>query len=209
MSTIRVGSIDSVNGNNAISVAANGQLTVPQSVTFSENASFATGKGIPQNYVESTTLPTNGVWDIAVNQIPSWHTQIVLSFDQLSSNAGSPVIYRVYDGSNIETTGYKYLSYYYNAGTPTVSNRNNTDIGFQFYGWNSDANVMCGTITFTKMPSNYYVVTGQTYNEGYRDYNIGFNGRQDSISNAGGISGLRIETASGTFDSGRIRVFWK
>jgi hypothetical protein len=209
MSTLRVGSINSVNGNNALTVAANGELTIPQSVTFSENASFAAGKGIAQNYYESTTLPSNGVWDLAVGQIPSWHTEIVLAFDQLSADSNAAVSYRVYDGSNIETTGYKYLSYYYNAGTPTVSNRNSTDIGFQFYGWESAANVMCGTMTFTRMPSTYYVVTGHAYNEGYRDYNIGLNGRQDSISNADGITGLRIEVGSGTFDSGRVRVFWK
>ena len=132
-----------------------------------------------------------------------------MAFDQLSADSGSAVSYRVYDGSNIETTGYRYLSYYFNASTPTISNRNNVDNGFQFYGWASPANVMCGTITFTRMPSNYYVVTGQAYNEGYRDYNIGMNGRQDSISNADGITGLRIEVGSGTFDSGRVRVFWK
>lgn len=203
MSTLRVGAIDSVNGNNALTVAANGELTIPQ------NASFATGKGIAQNYYESTTLPSNGVWDLAVGQIPSWHTEIVLAFDQLSTDTNGAVSYRVYDGSNIETTGYKYVSYYFNAGTPTVSNRNSTDIGFQFYGWENAANVMCGTMIFTRMPQNYYVVTGQSYNEGYRDYNIGLNGRQDSISNAGGITGLRIEVGSGTFDSGRVRVFWK
>lgn len=203
MSTLRVGAIDSVNGNNALTVAANGELTIPQ------NASFATGKGIAQNYYESTTLPSNGVWDLAVGQIPSWHTEIVLAFDQLSTDTNSAVSYRVYDGSNIETTGYKYVSYYFNAGTPTVSNRNSTDIGFQFYGWENTANVMCGTMTFTRMPQSYYVVTGQSYNEGYRDYNIGLNGRQDSISNAGGITGLRIEVGSGTFNSGRVRVFWK
>ena len=203
MSTLRVGAIDSVNGNNALTVAANGELTIPQ------NASFATGKGIAQNYYESTTLPSNGVWDLAVGQIPSWHTEIVLAFDQLSADTNSAVSYRVYDGSNIETTGYKYVSYYFNAGTPTVSNRNSTDIGFQFYGWENTANVMCGTMTFTRMPQSYYVVTGQSYNEGYRDYNIALNGRQDSISNAGGITGLRIEVGSGTFDSGRVRVFWK
>ena len=203
MSNLRVGAIDSVNGNNALTVAANGELTIPQ------NASFATGKGIAQNYYESTTLPSNGVWDLAVGQIPSWHTEIVLAFDQLSTDTNSAVSYRVYDGSNIETTGYKYVSYYFNAGTPTVSNRNSTDIGFQFYGWENTANVMCGTMTFTRMPQSYYVVTGQSYNEGYRDYNIALNGRQDSISNAGGITGLRIEVGSGTFDSGRVRVFWK
>ena len=203
MSNLRVGAIDSVNGNNALTVAANGELTIPQ------NASFATGKGIAQNYYESTTLPSNGVWDLAVGQIPSWHTEIVLAFDQLSADTNSAVNYRVYDGSNIETTGYRYMSYYFNAGTPTVSNRNSTDIGFQFYGWESTANVMCGTMTFTRMPQSYYVVTGQSYNEGYRDYNIGLNGRQDSISNAGGITGLRIEVGSGTFNSGRVRVFWK
>ena len=203
MSTLRVGAIDSVNGNNALTVAANGELTIPQ------NASFATGKGIAQNYYESTTLPSNGVWDLAVGQIPSWHTEIVLAFDQLSADTNSAVNYRVYDGSNIETTGYRYMSYYFNAGTPTVSNRNSTDIGFQFYGWESTANVMCGTMTFTRMPQSYYVVTGQSYNEGYRDYNIALNGRQDSISNAGGITGLRIEVGSGTFNSGRVRVFWK
>lgn len=203
MSNLRVGAIDSVNGNNALTVAANGELTIPQ------NASFATGKGIAQNYYESTTLPSNGVWDLAVGQIPSWHTEIVLAFDQLSADTNSAVNYRVYDGSNIETTGYRYMSYYFNAGTPTVSNRNSTDIGFQFYGWESTANVMCGTMTFTRMPQSYYVVTGQSYNEGYRDYNIALNGRQDSISNAGGITGLRIEVGSGTFNSGRVRVFWK
>ena len=204
MSNLRVGAIDSVNGNNALTVAANGELTIPQ------NASFATGKGIAQNYYESTTLPSNGIWDLAINEIPSWHTQVVLTFDQLSANSNSAVRYRVRDGVNIEGTGYRYLSYYYNQGaTATVSNRNNVDNGFQFYGWESAANVMCGTITFTRMPSNYYVVTGQAYNEGYRDYNIGFNGRQDSISNANGITGLRIEVGSGTFDSGRVRVFWK
>ena len=203
MSNLRVGAIDSVNGNNALTVAANGELTIPQ------NASFATGKGIAQNYYESTTLPSNGVWDLAVGQIPSWHTEIVLAFDQLSTDTNGAVSYRVYDGSNIETTGYKYVSYYFNAGTPTVSNRNSTDIGFQFYGWENTANVMCGTMTFTRMPQSYYVVTGQSYNEGYRDYNIALNGRQDSISNAGGITGLRIEVGSGTFDSGRVRVFWK
>ena len=203
MSTLRVGAIDSVNGNNALTVAANGELTIPQ------NASFATGKGIAQNYYESTTLPSNGVWDLAVGQIPSWHTEIVLAFDQLSTDTNGAVSYRVYDGSNIETTGYKYVSYYFNAGTPTVSNRNSTDIGFQFYGWENAANVMNGTMIFTMKPQNYYVVTGQSYNEGYRDYNIALNGRQDSISNAGGITGLRIEVGSGTFDSGRVRVFWK
>ena len=203
MSNLRVGAIDSVNGNNALTVAANGELTIPQ------NASFATGKGIAQNYYESTTLPSNGIWDLAVDLIPSWHTQIVLAFDQLSADSGASVSYRVRDGVNIESTGYRYLSYYYNASTPTISNRNNVDNGFQFYGWTADANSMCGTITFTRMPSNYYVVTGQAYNEGYRDYNIGFNGRQDSISNADGITGLRIEVGSGTFDSGRVRVFWK
>lgn len=203
MSTLKVGAIQSATGTSAITIANNGELTI------SENASFATGKGIAQNYYESTTLPSNGIWDLAVDLIPSWHTQIVLAFDQLSADSNGAVNYRVYDGSNIETTGYKYVSYYYNASTPTVSNRNSTDIGFQFYGWENAANVMCGTMTFTRMPQNYYVVTGQAYNEGYRDYNIGFNGRQDSISNAGGITGLRIEVGSGTFDSGRVRVFWK
>jgi len=203
MSTLRVGAIQSATGTGAITVANNGELTI------SENASFATGKGIAQNYYESTTLPSNGIWDLAVDLIPSWHTQITLAFDQLSANTGSAVSYRVRDGVNIEGTGYRYLSYYYNAATPTVSNRNNVDNGFQFYGWESSANIMCGTITFTRMPSNYYVVVGQAYNEGYRDYNIGFNGRQDSISNADGITGLRIEVGSGTFDSGRVRVFWK
>ena len=204
-SILKVSTIqDPTNSNTAISIDSAGELTIPQ------NVSFAAGQeGIPQNYYESTTLPSNGVWDLAVGQIPSWHTQIVLSFDQLSSNAGLPVNYRVYDGSNIETTGYKYLSYYFNGGTPVVANRNSVDIGFQFYGWENAANVMCGTITFTRLPQNYYVVTGQAYNEGYRDYNIALNGRQDSISNADGISGLRIETASGTFDSGRIRVYWR
>ena len=201
MSNLRVGAIDSVNGNNALTVAANGELTIPQ------NASFATGKGIAQNYYESTTLPSNGIWDLAVDLIPSWHTQIILAFDQLSANTSASIRYRVRDGSAMKSTGYRYMSYYFNAGTPTVSNRNNSDDGFMFYGWESSANVMSGTITLTRMPSNYYVVTGQTYNAGYADYNIGLNGRQDDISS--GITGLRIETGSGTFNSGRARVYWK
>jgi len=200
---LKVDQIQNNAGTTALEIGSNGELTIP------ENASFAAGKGIAQNYYESTTLPSNGVWDLAIDQIPSWHTEIVLAFDQLSSNASSGIFYRVYDGSSIETTGYRQVSYYYNAGTPNVANRNNVDNGFVFYGWDNAANVMCGTIKFTRLPQNYYVVTGQAYNEGYRDYVIGLHGRQDSISNAGGITGLRIETASGTFDSGRIRVYWR
>lgn len=158
------------------------------------------------DYIDST-FPASATWDITTNGIPSWHREITLAFDQISGSASAEVTYQVYDGGTLETTGYKYMSYYFNAGTPTVSNRNNVDNGFSFYGWASTANVMCGTMTFTRLPSNYYVVTGHAYNEGYRDYNIRMNGRQDSIST--GITGLRLTLASGQWDSGRVKLYWR
>ena len=159
------------------------------------------------DYIEST-YPASATWDITTNGIPSWHREITLAFDQISGSAGAVVEYSVYDGGTLRTTGYKYVSYYAtNGGTLTTSDRNNTDAGFQFYGWESGANIMCGTITFTRSQSNLYVVKGQAYNEGYRDYWIGMDGRQDSISS--GITGMRLTQASGQWDSGRVRLYWR
>tara|TARA_Y100000389_G_scaffold205105_1_gene263234 strand:+ start:9391 stop:9978 length:588 start_codon:yes stop_codon:yes gene_type:complete len=158
------------------------------------------------DYIDST-FPASATWDITTNGIPDWHREITLAFDQISGSASAEATYQVYDGGTLKTTGYKYMSYYFNAGTPNVSDRNNVDNGFGFYGWSAAVNSMCGTMTFTRLQSNIYVVKGQTYNEGYKDYAIAMNGRQDSITT--GITGIRLTQASGQWDSGRVRVFWR
>lgn len=174
-------------------------------MTLSSNGSPVFANRV--DYIEST-YPASATWDITTDGIPSWHREITLAFDQISGSTGDAVSYQVYDGGTLETTGYKYVSYYAgNGGTVTTSNRNSVDIGFQFYGWESPANIMCGTITLTRLQSNYYVVKGQAYNEGYRDYWIGLDGRQDSISS--GITGMRLTLGGGQWDSGRVRLYWR
>jgi len=51
------------------------------------------------------------------------------------------------------------------------------------------------------------MLKAHSYNEGYRDYNIALNGRLDSIST--GITGVRLTQASGQWDSGRVRLYWR
>ena len=173
-------------------------------MTFSSNGSPVFENRL--DYVEST-YPASATWDITTNGIPSWHREITLTFDQISGSAGAAVSYQVYDGGTLKTTGYRYVSFYSTSGDVTTSNRNNSDNGFQFYGWTNAGNIMCGTMTFTRLQSNYYVVKGQAYNEGYRDYMIGMNGRQDDCST--GITGIRLTQASGQWDSGRVRLYWR
>ena len=159
------------------------------------------------DYVEST-YPSSATWDITTNGIPSWHREITLAFDQISGSAGAVTEYQIYDGGTIKTSGYRYVSYYASSSsTVTTSNRNNSDTGFRFHGWENAGNIMCGTMTFTRLQSNYYVVKAQAYNEGYRDYWIGMDGRQDDCST--GITGIRLTQASGQWDSGRVRLYWR
>mgnify|MGYP005706564203 CR=1 FL=1 len=188
---INVTNIKAADGTSSLSIAnSTGVITTSAGFNNYVAANFSAG---------STTInPT-------LTDIPSWANQITVSFFDLSGSSTTDTFHRVAVGGSVITSGYQYISGYYQNSGVTISDRSGSgDAGFAFYGWTNALNNFSGTVTYTKVSNHKYVVRGQHYNHHYSNYHIEFSGR---ISLSGHISGISLYNST-NFDAGEVRVIW-
>ena len=191
MSTLNVTNIKAADGTSSLSIAnSTGVITTSAGFNNYVAANFSAG---------STTInPT-------LTDIPSWANQITVSFFDLSGSSTTDTFHRVAVGGSVITSGYQYISGYYQNSGVTISDRSGSgDAGFAFYGWTAANNNFSGTLTYTKVSNHKYVVRGYHYNHHYSNYHIEFSGR---ISLSGHISGISLYNST-NFDAGEVRVIW-
>lgn len=191
MSTLNVTNIKATDGTSSLSIA-NSTGVVTTSAGFNNYASASSSGG-------TTINPT-------LTDIPSWANEITVAFFDLSGSTTIDTFHRVAVGGSVITSGYQYVSSYYQNSGVTISDRSSSgDAGFTFYGWTNAANNFNGTLTYTKVGNHKYVVEGHHYNHGYTTYFLKLNGR---ISLSGHISGISLFNSS-NFDGGEVRVLWR
>ena len=191
MSTLNVTNIKAADGTSGLSIAnSTGVITTSAGFNNYVAANFSAG---------STTInPT-------LTDIPSWANQITVSFFDLSGSSTTDTFHRVAVGGSVITSGYQYISGYYQNSGVTISDRSGSgDAGFAFYGWTNALNNFSGTVTYTKVSNHKYVVRGYHYNHHYSNYHLELSGR---ISLSGHISGISLYNST-NFDAGEVRVIW-
>ena len=195
MSNLRVGAIDSVNGNNALTINSSGQISPQQT----------TGNSVYSAYGSGNT------WTPGANVVPSWAMDVTMVFTDVSHvTQGEEPGPQVYVGGSTAPTGaYNYIWWYVgNGNTVTLSDfRTAGHTWLKAGGFTNPSNMFGGKITFSRTSSSSYVYhfDCQVSNKGYA-YNHGWAG---TLNLSGPISGLGWEVQTGGFDSGSARVYWK
>lgn len=177
---------------NAISIAANGVVTMPY------NPATAGGltSGTAQNASNNTAFDFTG--------IPSWAKRITVMLSGISTNGTDGMTIRLGSGS-IDSVGYAATAgSQYGVGTQATSYT--TGFGFWPTGGGSASFNVNGTIVFSKLDTNIWTCHGI--------FSIP-NAGHDSISGSKTLSGtldrLRLTTHNGTdlFDAGSVNIMWE
>ena len=183
---------DPTNSNSALTIDSSGTITTPSGFANSATATFSSASNVIQ-------LTSNG--------IPSWANEITLSFRGVSWTSNSNnLLFRAYVGGSVVTANYVYTSHYNTTDSITISDRTaGNDGGFSFYGWDSAANEMNGTVTFNHVQNYTYIVNGFSTTHTAPAYLNRFSG---TITLSGPISGVDMTNGS-NFDAGTARVIWR
>ena len=194
MSNLRVGAIDSVNGNNALTINSSGEISPQQT----------TGNSVYGVY------STNNTWTPGANVVPSWAMEVTMVFTDVShavaSNEPGPQVY--VGGSPAPTGSYNYIWWYSgNGGSSTLNDRRTAgDTWIMAKDFTNANNIFGGKITFsrTSTSSFTYHFDCLVSNKGY-PYEHGWTG---TANLSGPITGLGWAVGAGGFDSGTARVYW-
>jgi hypothetical protein len=139
---------------------------------------------------------------IDFTSIPSWVKRITVMFSDVSTNGTSLIRLQLGDSGGIETTGYTGAASYIGNGS---GGGLSTD-GFDSFDDSSAANSRSGSLVFSNISSNTWVLAGSyLYTAGRQ---VIFNGTKTL---SGTLDRVRITTVNGTdtFDAGSINILYE
>ena len=191
MSTLKVGAIQSTTGNNAITVANDGNIT------FTAN----TATGIATTLTEqATTSGTTKDFTVPTTAKAIYVNLMGVSF----SGSNDTVMIQIGDSGGIETSGYN-SAVTYTGGSQSNNgdnyNSSSTDNGFFIY-FNAGAGaVFYGHATIINGGGNKFTCSAQINAAAYISNGAGYK----ELSS--GITTVRLTTVNGrTFDAGAVNV---
>jgi hypothetical protein len=150
-----------------------------------------------------TAVASTSGTSISFSSIPSWVKRITMMLDGVSTNGTSQKLIRVGTGT-VVTTGYKCASSFLAVGSMGTSAFTN---GFNFYNLVTAADIVNGSVVFTKLTGNTWTVMGFVGQSGdnLSSYTTG------SIVLASALDIISLTTANGTdtFDAGSVNIMWE
>lgn len=161
------------------------------------NGSLLTGLNVANAPFIGTAQATSSGTFKDFTGIPSWVTQIVVTFNGVSTDSSADLIVQLGDAGGIETSSYVATGgYIVNAGA-TIANAQTT--GFPVMTSNSPSAVHYGELIITKHTGNTWTAFGGTVRG---DNQLGFGGGTKALSDT--LTQVRVTTVGGTanFDGG-------
>lgn len=174
--------------------ASKGQMDT--AIAAAVAAAVAPATLAPTQEVRGNITATSGASLDALSAVPSWATEIIISFHGVSTNGTSPITVRAAVGGVAVASGY--LGSVNEPGTATVS----LSSGFQTSNNNAAAAVWHGVIRLVRGEGNRWAATSSFG----RSDTVAFRAMAGSVALAGALTGFAITTNGGadTFDAGNV-----
>ena len=140
--------------------------------------------------------------------IPSWVKRITVMFNGVSVNGTSIPQIQIGDSGGIETTGYLSISGYISVTINTTRGAAATS-GFLLSTGGANTNTYSGSLIFSLLNSNNWVLTGSVYESGTAPGGIIFSSGSKTLSDT--LTQVRITTVNGTdtFDAGTVNIMYE
>ncbi|WP_020163797.1 hypothetical protein [Methyloversatilis discipulorum] len=150
----------------------------------------------PTLLVRGTITATSGASLDALSAVPSWATEIIISFHGVSTNGTSPITVRAAVGGAAVSSGYQ--GSVNEPGTATV----NLSSGFQIGNNNTAAAVWHGVLRLVRGEANRWAATSGLG----RSDTAAFRSMAGSVALSGTLTGFSITTNGGAdnFDAGVV-----
>jgi len=206
MSTLKVGAIQSTTGNAAITVAANGNLTIPGTTTFSN------GAGAMVKLLDTTSV-AGATYDISSTYINATYDTYIIYGELLPATDNVYLYSQVFVGGTVQTGtiyGYETAA----MSSSAYSNNDATTLLCQ-YAHGPMGNATGEGITFNATLQNVNSttrpcsITGMSNiaNTSGTPNSSTFAGQMIPANAANVVNGLRIHFSSGNIASGTIRLY--
>jgi hypothetical protein len=183
------------NGSNALTVNANANVTVNNSLFVSGNSVQPLVSDTAKNSTSGTTVDFTG--------IPSWVKRITVMFNGVSSNGTSNYLVQLGTSSGFVSTGYEASSAYILSNTQYLNTQYTTGFGI---AQSTASNIISGFLQFCNVSGNIWVMSGNlTTTQNATFMNAG------RISLAAVLTQLRLTTVNGTdtFDAGSVNILYE
>lgn len=173
------------------------------SVVINGSAGVTTNSGAVYNGISAgTAVASTSGTSIDFTSIPSWVKRITVMLNGVSTNGTSYLRLQLGDSGGVETTGYTGTANYIGSSVGGADSSS----GFDSYGDNSAASVRSGSVVFSLVGSNTWVLTGSyRYTTGFAILFYGVKTLSDTLTQ------VRITTVNGTdtFDAGSINILYE
>jgi hypothetical protein len=186
------------NGTSAVTTVS---PSTSGNVLTSDGTSWTSATGAYALTSGTAQASTSGT-SIDFTSIPSWVKRITVMFSDVSTNGTSLIRLQLGDSGGIETTGYTGAASYIGNGS---GGGLSTD-GFDSFDDSSAANSRSGSLVFSNISSNTWVLAGSYLYAAGRQ--VIFNGTKTL---SGTLDRVRITTVNGTdtFDAGSINILYE
>ena len=149
-----------------------------------------------------TAQPSTSGTSIDFTGIPSWVKRITLTYFGLSTSGTSGFCVQIGDSGGLETTGYKSSTASFSGGTTATQTTQ-----FIVKSTITAADEHGGSVTFTNVDGNKWVMSGNGYNDtaSYGYQCAGFKELSATLDR------LRLKTLNGTdtFDAGTVNILYE
>jgi hypothetical protein len=202
-----------MSGNGGTIVGAAVQLIPNQPLSWVYRSTgttwypFSGGAGRATALVSGTSQASTSGTSIDFTGLPSWVNRITIMFSGVSTSGTSAYRFQLRVGGAAVTSNYTTASF---AVTTAVSQTTGAGVATDGWGFQvaSASSTQHGQIILSKLSSNTWAGTGQSYDSLATERIAVIAGRAFSV---GTVDGVRITTVGGTdtFDAGSINILYE